>query len=81
MGKNVKFALETLKPKSKIRKTLEYILAHGSITSWDAIMAFNYTRLSDAIYTLRKKYNLNIVSISEASGNPKMHYVRYILED
>jgi len=39
----------------KIEKVRLHLLEHGSITAWDSIKLYNYTRLSDAIYKLKKR--------------------------
>ena len=40
---------------SKIEKVKKHLIEHGSITSWECIAKYRYTRLSDAIYKLKKK--------------------------
>lgn len=40
---------------NKTQKIIKYLEDNKKITSWEAIMKFKYTRLSDIIYVLRKK--------------------------
>lgn len=40
---------------SKIEKVRRHLIEHGSITSWECIALYRYTRLSDAIYRLKKR--------------------------
>lgn len=59
-----------------------HLVEFGSITSWEAIKEYGCTRLSDAIYHLRKK-GFNIVNDEESSVNrygEKVTFVRYRLE-
>lgn len=49
------------KEEAKIKKVKKHLQEHGSITSWEAIKRYNYTRLSDGIYKLRKTMNIKTV--------------------
>ena len=65
------------------KRIYEHLRDYGSITSWEAIREYGCTRLSDAIYHLRKK-GYNIASEQESSVNrygEKVNYVRYVLYD
>lgn len=42
------------KEGTKVRAVAEHLLEHGTITSWQAIKLYHYTRLSDGIYQLKK---------------------------
>lgn len=47
---------------TKKEKVKRHLLKHGSITSWEAIMKYNATRLSDIIFCLRKEgYDIETV--------------------
>lgn len=47
---------------TKKEKVKRHLLEHGSITSWEAIMKYNATRLSDIIFRLRKEgYDIETV--------------------
>ena len=47
---------------TKKEKVKRHLLEHGSITSWEAIMKYNATRLSDIIFCLRKEgYDIETV--------------------
>lgn len=47
---------------NKTKAILMHLEEFGSITSWEAIKEYGATRLSAIIFTLRHRYNLNIVS-------------------
>ena len=60
---------------------LKYMQDFGSITTLDAFKDLGYTRLSDAIYCL-KKDGYNIGSTTECSKNrygKKVYYSRYYI--
>lgn len=44
-----------MKHKTQTQCVLEHLQKHGSITSWQAILRYGATRLSDIIYRLRKR--------------------------
>lgn len=63
------------------QRIYNHLVQFGSITSWEAIKEYGCTRLSDAIYHLRKK-GYNIVNEDESSINrfgEKVNFVRYRL--
>ena len=64
---------------SKIDKVREHLLKHRTITSWEAITLYHYTRLSDAIYKLRKNEGLDIKSENCKNEKTKTRVVKYIL--
>lgn len=62
-------------------RVLDYMKAHGSITSWDAITEYGMTRLSAVILRLRNK-GYNIVTSNETKKNrfgETCTYARYSL--
>lgn len=65
------------------KRVLDYIKAHGSITSWDAITEYGITRLSAVILRLRKQ-GYNIVTDNETKKNrfgETCTYARYSLAE
>lgn len=44
-----------MEKEKKIKKVENHLLTYGKITSWECITKYRYTRLSDAIYKLKKK--------------------------
>lgn len=51
--------------KRKTNKTQlikEHLIAHHTITSWEAIQLYGATRLSAVIYELRNRHGMNIES-------------------
>ena len=68
--------------RGKTKKVLEYLQTNGNITTIDAFVKFNATRLSAIIFNLRK-YGYVIISKPESYTNASgetSHYVRYIYE-
>ncbi len=63
--------------ESKISKVKEYLEKNKSITSWDAFVLFQLTRLSSVIFELRHKYKMNI--ITEPMRSKRSNYAKYIL--
>ena len=66
---------------TKSQKVENYLLEHGSITSWEAIQKFKATRLSDIIFKMRKRGYI-IDSIREEytnSDGETSRFVRYRL--
>lgn len=64
-------------------RVLDYMKAHGSITSWEAITEYGMTRLSAVILRLRNK-GYNIVTSNETKKNrfgETCTYARYSLEE
>ena len=60
-----------------------YLKEHGSITSMDAIQNFGYTRLSAAIFEVKRDGH-KIRRVNETSKNRDgipVTYARYYLED
>ena len=64
---------------SKIDKVREHLVKYNSKTSWEAITLYHYTRLSDAIYKLRKNDGLNIINENCKNEKTNTRYVKYIL--
>lgn len=68
---------------TKTEKVRLHLIEKGSITSWEAIMEYGATRLSDIIYRLRNE-GMNIINerikFTDRFGS-KSSYVKYILED
>lgn len=59
---------------SKVNKTQlikQYLIDHGSITSWEAIEKFGATRLAAIIFELRKHYDIatTMVEAIDRYGN------------
>ena len=67
---------------NKLEKVANHLLKYGSITSWEAITLYRATRLSAAIFLLKKR-GYKVTSIWETSVNSegeRTRYVRYRLE-
>ena len=64
---------------TKIDKVREHLIKYNNITSWEAITLYHYTRLSDAIYKLRRNEGLEIVNENCVNPKTKTRYVKYIL--
>jgi hypothetical protein len=62
--------------ESKIKAIQNHLETKGNITSWEAIELYNYTRLSDAIYRLKRK-GMDISTTPEEYNNAT--FVRYHL--
>lgn len=61
----------------------QYLLANGSITSWEAIENFGETRLADVIFRLRKTgYDIKTDTIlfTDRYGN-RGSYAKYTIEN
>lgn len=68
--------------RGKTKKVLQYLQTNKSITTIDAFIKFNATRLSSIIYNLRK-YGYVIISKPETHTNEfgeTSHYIRYVYE-
>ena len=70
-----------MKPKkeSKASKVRNYLIKHGSITSWQAIKLFRATRLAAMILILRRKgWNITteMKKTDEGYIYAKYHYLR-----
>ena len=68
--------------RGKTKKVLEYLQRNGSITTIEAFLNFNATRLSAIIFNLRK-YGYRIISKPETHTNAlgeTSHYVRYMYD-
>ena len=67
---------------NKTNAILTHLLEKGSITSWEAIKEYGATRLSAIIWTLRHKYDLNIITedieFIDRYGS-KAKFAKYIL--
>ena len=64
------------------QRILEHLQTYGSITSWQAIEKYGFTRLSHYIYLLRNQ-GYNITSKQETQLNrfgDKVHFNKYVLE-
>ena len=66
---------------SKTIKVLNHLKEHGTITSWEAITKYKATRLSNIIFTLRRKRGLDIETVDiehiDVNGNP-VTYAKYV---
>lgn len=64
------------------KKVLNYLLNNQGLTSIEAFSIFNITRLSDRIFTLRKKgHKIKSVPITKLNEEGrKIRYVRYELQ-
>lgn len=69
------------KQRTQWQDVLDYLQAHGSITSMDAWSKFHITRLAAVIFILRKR-GYNIVSYDRAGKNDYgvYTYTEYRLE-
>jgi hypothetical protein len=63
--------------KGKISKVLFHLKEKGSISSWEAIELYGATRLSDIIFKLRRRYDIESVSqkFSDRYGNVSTYAV------
>ena len=61
---------------TKKEKVKRHLLEHGSITSWEAIMKYNATRLSDIIFCLRKA-GYDIETIYKTKKNREGETITY----
>lgn len=62
-------------------RVLEHLKNYESITTWQAIDLFGYTRLSAIIHRLRKQYNIESeVCCGKNRYGDKIHWVKYILK-
>jgi hypothetical protein len=62
--------------QTQISLIKRHLKENGNITSWDAIVLYNVTRLASYIHTLRK-YGMDIESINE--NKKGVTYSRYKL--
>ena len=64
------------------RKVLEYIMKFGSITSYQSFLDLGITRLSDRIFTLKKKgYEFTDEYVTQTNRyNEDIKYKRYYLK-
>lgn len=60
----------------------KHLQEFGSITSWEAIMEYGATRLSDIIYRLRNDgYNIKSETVSTKNRyGEHTHFAKYILK-
>lgn len=61
---------------TKRQKVWNLIKKNGSITSWDAIRLFNYTRLPDAIHVWKRR-GIQIKKVREE--DEETHWTRYYI--
>lgn len=66
-------------PRTTKAKILKHLQKKGSITSWEAISLFSYTRLSGVIHVLRDE-GYNITS-RWAENNGKRFTIYELIED
>ena len=62
-------------------RILRHLQEYGSITSWEAIKEYGYTRLSHYIYLLKKDgytIDVEIMKTTNRYGD-KVHFNKYIL--
>lgn len=61
-------------------RILNYILQHGSITTWEAFERLGCTRLSEYIRQLRLDYNITDTTISKVNRyGEKVYFKKYML--
>ena len=67
-----------MKPKfeTKIAKVKQHLKKKGSITSWDAILKYQATRISAIIFLLKNRDGMVIESVRETKKGST--YVRYV---
>lgn len=70
--------METPRTNTKIAMVRDYLLSGKTLTSWDAIQMFNYTRLAAGVAYLRDNYDMAITSkmVYEDDG---VKYAKYWL--
>lgn len=61
---------------TKKEKVKRHLLEHGTITSWEAIMKYNATRLSDIIFCLRKE-GYDIETVYKTKKNEEGESITY----
>lgn len=64
---------------NKSEKIIKHLKEHKEITPWDAIYKYNYTRLSDIIFRLRRK-GYDIETINEKNADGRGTHARYVLK-
>lgn len=61
-------------------RILNYILQHGSITTWEAFERLGCTRLSEYIRQLRLDYNITDTTVSKVNRyGEKVYFKKYML--
>lgn len=61
---------------------LNHLKKHGAITSWEAIMEYGITRLSDVIFRLRKDgYKIITKTIVKKKGERTITFAEYRLRN
>ncbi len=61
---------------------LKHLQDYGTITTWEAFTDYGITRLSDKIFTLRKKgYEIDTETLSKLNRyKKKVHFAKYHLK-
>ncbi len=62
-----------MKPSKKL-KVLTHLKKHKTITSWEAIQMFKYTRLADAIFVLKEDGHNIITNMITRNGSTFAEY-------
>jgi len=70
----------TTQAKKQLLQVLDHLLAHQTITSWEAIQKYGITRLSGYIYLLKEK-GFKIDTVSKRNAKNTGNYGLYILTD
>lgn len=67
--------LDTMDKTTHVYNALQYMIKHGSITSYEAFVELKNTRLSSTIYELRNRYGVDIDVTIERTPNNKWYGV------
>lgn len=71
--------METEKKTTKYQQTKDHLLKYGSISSLQAWSLYSYTRLSDAIWKLRRKEKWDIVNEDKSIVDRNGNHCQYVL--
>ena len=77
---NQNYIIMTDQTKTQLNQVLDHLLAHQTITSWQAIQKYGITRLSARIYDLKVK-GFYIDTVSKRNAQNTGNYGLYILTD
>ena len=64
------------------QRVVDYMLAHGSITSMEAFQNLGETRLSARIFDLRTRYKIKTIRMEKANpeGEYNSYYAKYVFD-
>ena len=66
---------------NKHQQVREHLLTYGSITSWEAIVQYDATRLSAIIFDLRKSMDIDSIMMDDIDRNGNhVRYAKYVLK-